>query len=114
MADKNEMVFNHEYVKSPNYFETYANGFWGGLNSNNKIQISFYEDQLDMPESVEMVVEKIGSNAAKVKDEKITPSEPKRVRVIKGTITFDVDKLDVFMKWIQDRRTAIETIMKQE
>lgn len=102
--DSNTKKVTLEYIKSVNYFEAFATGFWGGLNPAGKIQISFYEDQLDMPEKSEITI----SEEEITKKEKTIKKEKDIIRVIKGTITFDIDKLDSFLMWINDRKKFLE------
>lgn len=96
-----------KYVKSQNYFETYATGMWGGLNHEKMIQVTFFEEMLDIPDYSKVGVSTVDGN--KVNHDKPFPEEPNRIRNAKCTITFKPEKLAAFIDWMEKIKTACLT-----
>ncbi len=85
------------FVKAPDYVETYATSIWGGLGPKGDLKITFVEDMYEYPDSITLVDKGNG-----IFEE--TPVQSiDLIRKKKCMISLPVSEVPSFIEWLQEK-----------
>jgi hypothetical protein len=99
-----------EYIKSNFFRVIHADGAWGGLTPQVKIQISFYSERTPIPNTI---VQELGGDGALGKEIR-RESKVGIIREVESSVVMDVAVAQELVRWLQEKIDQAEAVLKEQ
>jgi len=103
MENNNQSLTTH-FIKTADFKTHYVSGIFGGLTSNNQINMAFFIERNVIPSSITYSVDQNGIPAETGRDTKLG-----MVRETAGCLILDVEKAKSVVEWLNDRIAQAES-----
>jgi hypothetical protein len=105
------LKISFDFIKSNLFRVIHADGAWGGITPQGKIDLSIYSERVAIPQKVVHAVNPDGSLGGEIRTERVTRDAI--VRELEVEIIMDVSTAQALCAWLQQKISDFETMLRQ-